>query len=138
MRFDGVTLEPNDPILKELEQKAGEPLSPEKVRADMRRLYASGRYRDIEVSSEPNGNGITLIYAGVARYYVGRVEIAGVKQERLASLLEYATQLEPGTIFKATAIPAAVEAVKASLAQNGYFQPVVNATTTTGRRWAAR
>jgi outer membrane protein assembly complex protein YaeT len=130
VRFDGVTFEPNDPILKELDQKAGEPLSPEKVRGDMRRLYGSGRYRDIEVSSEPNGNGITLIYAGVARYYIGRVEIAGVKQERLASLLEYATQLDPGTTFKSSAIPAAVQSVKDSLAQNGYFQPVVNATTT--------
>ena len=131
VRFDGVTFEPNDPLLKELEQKAGEPLSPEKVRDDLRRLYASGRYRDIEVSSEPNGNGITLIFAGVARYYVGRVEIAGVKQERLASLLEYATQLDPGTIFKSAAIPTATQAVKDSLAQNGYFQPVVKATTTT-------
>jgi len=111
VRFDGVTFAATDPIVKELEQKAGQPLAPEKVRADLRRLFASGRYRDIEVSSEPNGNGITLIYAGVARYYVGRVEIEGVKQERLASLLEYATQLEPGTIFKSEAMPAAVDAV---------------------------
>jgi len=130
VRFDGVTFAATDPIVKELEQKAGQPLAPEKVRADLRRLFASGRYRDIEVSSEPNGNGITLIYAGVARYYVGRVEIEGVKQERLASLLEYATQLEPGTIFKSEAMPAAVDAVKNSLAQNGYFQPVVKVTTT--------
>jgi len=131
VRFDGVTFEATDPIMKELQQKSGEPLAPEKVRADLRRLYASGRYRDIEVSAEPNGSGITLIYAGVARYYVGRVVIAGVKQDRLASLLEYATQLEPGTIYKDTAIPAAEDAVKVALSQNGYFQPVVKVTTTT-------
>ena len=129
VRFDGVTFEATDPILKELEQTAGQPLDPDKVRADLRRLYASGRYRDIEVSSEPNGSGITLIYAGVPRYYVGRVQINGVKQERLASLLEYATQLEPGTIYKTSAIPAAETAVKEALAQNGYFQPAVKVTT---------
>jgi len=130
VRFDGVTFAATDPLLKEMEQKAGQPLSPDKVRDDLRRLFASGRYRDIEVNSEPNGNGITLIYAGVARYYVGRIEIDGVKQERLASQLEYATQLEPGTIYKSTAVPAAVDAVKAALQQNGYFQADVKATTT--------
>jgi outer membrane protein insertion porin family len=130
VHFEGVEFEAKDPLLQELQQKAGEPLSPESVRADLRHLYASGRYRDIEVSSEPNGDGITLIYAGVARYYVGRVQIDGVKQERLASLLEYATQLEPGTIFKNEAIPAAVAAVKEALAQNGYLQPVIKESTT--------
>jgi outer membrane protein insertion porin family len=70
------------------------------------------------------------VYGGAARYYIGRVEIAGVQQERLASLLEYATQLDPGTIYKEGSIDAAVGAVKASLAQNGYYQPVVAVVTT--------
>ena len=39
------------------------------------------------------GDGVTLIFVGTPRYYVGRVTIAGVKNERLASLLEYATKL---------------------------------------------
>ena len=38
-------------------------------------MYASGRYRDISVSGETSANGLTLIYAGVPRYYVGRVEV---------------------------------------------------------------
>ena len=42
---------------------------------------------------------MTLIYVGTPRYFVGRVTIAGVKDERLASLLEYATKLQPGTEF---------------------------------------
>ena len=86
-------------------QKAGQPLDPNKVRADLRRLFASGRYRNIGVSGETTGNGLTLIYAGVPRYYVGRVEIDGVVQERLASLLEFATKLDPGTPFSEPQIP---------------------------------
>jgi len=130
LRFDGVKFSENDEIFSELQQKVGQPLDPEKVRDDLRRLFASGRYRDIEVSGEPSGDGLTLVYSGIPRYYVGRVEIAGVKQERLASLLEYATKLDPGTLYTEAAIPAAVQSLKESLSQNGYFEPTVSASTT--------
>jgi outer membrane protein assembly complex protein YaeT len=129
VRFEGVTFAENDAILSVLAQKAGQPLDPDKVRADLRRLFASGRYRDISVSGETTGNGLTLIYAGVPRYYVGRVEIDGVAQERLASLLEFATKLDPGTAFSESQIPAAIDGVKLSLQENGYFQAVIKTTT---------
>lgn len=122
VRFDGVPFDPTDPTLKHLTQVVGQPLDPEKVRADTRVLFATGRYRDIAIFGETSsGGGLTLVVAGIPRYYVGRVEIDGVKQERLASLLEFATKLEPGTAYTEAAIPAAVDGVKASLAQNGYF-----------------
>ncbi len=129
IRFEGVTFAPHDAIVTDLTQKAGEPLDPKKVRADIRRLYASGRYRDISVSGETSGNGLTLIYAGVPRYYVGRVEVNGVQQERLASLLEFATKLDPGTPFSEPQIPAALAGVRQSLEQNGYFESDVQVAT---------
>jgi outer membrane protein insertion porin family len=130
IRFEGVTFAPHDPIVTDLTQKAGEPLDPQKVRADIRRLYASGRYRDISVSGEANGNGLTLIYAGVPRYYVGRVQINGVQQERLASLLQFSTKLDPGTPFSEAEIPAGLAGVRQSLEQNGYFEADVKVATT--------
>ena len=129
MQFEGVTFSPKDAIFSELEQQAGEPLDPDKVRADLHRLFETGRYRDISVDSVPSANGITLVFAGDPRYFVGRVTIAGVKQERLASLLEFATRLDPGEAFTDAAIPTAVEAVKESLAESGFFVPTVSVTT---------
>jgi outer membrane protein insertion porin family len=129
LQFEGVDFGPNDAIVHQLLQQPGQPLDPDKVRADLRRLFASGRYRDISVSGVPTGNGLTLIYSGIARYYVGRVEIDGIAQERLASLLEFATKLDPGTPFSESQIPAAVDGVKQSMQQNGYFQGQVQATT---------
>ena len=80
VRFDGVTFSPNDPTLGRLTQAASQPLAPEKVRTDLRMLFATGRYRDIAVYGEPAGNGLTLVYAGIPRYYVGRVEIQCVNK----------------------------------------------------------
>jgi outer membrane protein assembly complex protein YaeT len=130
IRFEGVTFSANDAILSELEQKPGTPLDPAKVRNDLRRLFASGRYRDISVYGDPSGSGIALIFTGDPRYYIGRVTIAGVKEERLASLLEFATRLNPGEPFVDTALATAADAVKESLAENGYYQPIVEVSTT--------
>jgi outer membrane protein insertion porin family len=130
VHFEGVTFSSNDAIFSELKQKAGEPLDPDKVRADLRRLFATGRYRNISVDAVPSAKGLTLVFAGDPRYFIGRVTIAGVKQERLASLLEFATRLDPGEPFTDAAIPTAVEAVKESLAENGFFVPTVSVSTT--------
>ena len=98
--------------LQELAQKAGEPLDPDKVRASMRRLFASGRYRNIEVRGVREGGGVRLIFFGTAQYYVGRVTILGVKDDRLKSLLEFATKLDPGTAFSEAQIQAGIEGIR--------------------------
>jgi outer membrane protein insertion porin family len=128
-RFDGVTFEATNAIFAELQQKTGAPLDPDKVRTDLRRLFATGLYRNIAVYGETSGSALTLVFAGEPRFFVGRVTVTGVKSDRLSSLLEFSTKLDPGTAFTDPALPAAVDAVKDSLAQNGYFQPVVTETT---------
>lgn len=123
--FEGVTFDATDTLPKELTQKVGVPLDPEEVRASLRRLFASGRYRDISVRGIRQGDQVTLIFAGAARYYVGRVTIAGVKSERLTSLLEFATKLSPGTAFTDSQIPAGTVGIKEILQQQGYYEPTV-------------
>jgi outer membrane protein insertion porin family len=130
VKFEGVTFSSHDAIFSQLAQKAGAPLDPAKVRADLRRLFATGRYRNISVYAVSTGNTVTLVFAGDPRYYIGRVTIVGVKEERLASLLEFATRLDPGEPFVDSALATAADAVKESLAENGYYQPTVAVTTT--------
>ena len=129
--FQGVVFDAKDPLLAQLPQQAGQPLDPAKVTASIRRLFATGRYRDIRVDAEREGDGVALIYVGDARYYVGRIAIEGVKQERLASLLEYATELQPGREFTQSMIATATDGVRQSLASNGYFEATIAPKTTT-------
>lgn len=129
IRYEGVDFDKTDKLTSELTQKAGEPLDPEKVRQTTRRLFATGRYRNIAVRVDPAANDVTLIFAGIARFYVGRVLILGVKNDRLTSLLQYGTKLNPGTAFTDADATAGIDAVKLVLAQNGYYQPVVTVKT---------
>jgi outer membrane protein insertion porin family len=131
IEFEGVTFDATDKLPGQLAQKAGEPFDPQKVRDSTRRLFASGRYRDVEVRGVRQGDSVTLIFAGSPRYYVGRVTIAGVKSERLTSLLEYATKLSPGTGLTRTAVPDGAEGITQTLEQQGYYQPKVSAKTVT-------
>ncbi len=128
--FEGVTFDASDTLPAELSQKAGEPLDPQKVRESTRRLFASGRYRDIEVKGVRQGQGVTLIFAGVARFYMGRVTIEGVKNERLASVLEFATKLSPGRAFSESQLAAGTDGIEQLLQQNGYYEPKVSVKTT--------
>jgi outer membrane protein assembly complex protein YaeT len=130
IQFTGVTFERTDTLPGQLTQKAGEPLDPQKVRESTRRLFDSGRYRDITVRGIREGDSVTLIFAGVPRYYVGRVTINGVKSDRLTSLLEYATKLDPGTAYTDTSVSTGVEGIKDVLRSNGYYEPKVYAGTT--------
>ncbi len=129
IRFVGVKFAKDDPTITRLTQGVDQPLDPEKVRSDLTHLFNSGRYRNISLSAERTAGGLTLIYAGVPRFYVGRVQIGGVASERLASLLEFATKLDPGAPYTEMDLPAALDGVKESLAANGYYQPTVNLLT---------
>ena len=129
IEFQGVRFAPTDLLPGQLSQKAGEPLNPDKVRESTRRLFASGKYRDITVRGERHGNAVTLIFDGVPQYFIGRVSIKDVKSERLSSLLEFATKLDPGKPFSDALVPAGTEGVRLTLEQNGYYQPKIAADT---------
>jgi outer membrane protein assembly complex protein YaeT len=125
-----VSFDETDTLPTEITQHAGEPLDPEKVRSSTRRLFDSGRYRDITVRGIRQGEGMTLIFGGTPRFYVGRVTVVGVKSDRLTSLLTYATKLNAGMAYTDTSIPTGTEGIKEILTQQGYFEPKVFVGTT--------
>jgi outer membrane protein insertion porin family len=125
IEFEGVTYEAGDPLLEEIAQKAGQPLDPDKVRSSVRRLFATGRYRDVQVHGIREADGVVLTFSGAPQYYVGRVTILGVRNERLSSLLQFTTKLDPGTAFTESQIDVGTEGIKQTLEQNGYFEPKV-------------
>ncbi len=123
--YQGVEFDKTDRLAGELSQKTGEPLDPNKVRQTTRRLFSTGRYRDIEVRAQRTGEGVTLIFAGTPRYYVGRIQVAGIQEDRLASLVEYGSKLNPGAPFSSTDIQTSIDAVKEVLSTNGYYEPAI-------------
>ncbi len=129
IEFEGVDFSEGDPLANELGISAGDTLDPAKIRTATRRLFLTGMYRDLRIRSLSGANGTTLIFEGTPRYFIGRVRIQGVKVERLISLLQYATELQPGLPFTNSQVRAGAEGIKQTLAQNGYYAPVIRSAT---------
>ncbi len=128
IRFDGVREDLLKPLPSLLAQQAGTPLDPNKVRASLRSLYATGLYQTIEVAGVRAGDSVSIIFSGVPRLFIGRVNVAGVKDERLDAVLESAAQLQAGTAYSDNRAEQAEPALKATLENNGYYQGQIAST----------
>ena len=131
--FEGVSEALLAPLPGQLPQQAGVPLDPDKVRESLRRLYATGLYQTIEVAGVRAGNDVSIIFSGRPRLFVGRVNVNGVKDDRLASVLQAATQLQAGTAYLENKAALAETDVNASLQNNGYYRDQIAETTVIDR-----
>jgi outer membrane protein insertion porin family len=127
--FEGVNESLLTPLPSQLAQQAGAPLDPAKVRESLRTLYATGLYETIEVAGVRAGNNVSIIFTGNPRLFVGRVNVDGVKDDRLAAVLQSATQLQAGTAFSESKAASAEPDVSTALQNNGYYRGQIARTT---------
>src|SRR5690348_3942308 len=57
--------------------KRGQPLHIADVRAAIDRLFATGRYADIQVDAEPYQNGVIVRFLTKNSWFIGNVHVAG-------------------------------------------------------------
>jgi outer membrane protein assembly factor BamA len=125
VQFAGVPAERLAPLPRQLDLQAGQPLDPAKVRSSLRRLYATGLYKTVDIEGTRDGNTVSLIFHGSPQLFIGRVTVDGVKQENFGSLLEGQTKLNPGTPYTPQKLTRADKLVKDTLEANGYYQSTV-------------
>jgi outer membrane protein insertion porin family len=126
--YEGVREDLLKPLPTELAQQVGAPLDPSKVRESLRSLYATGLYTTIEVLGVRTGNDISIIFSGVPRLFLGRVNVQGVKDDRLDAVLDSATQLQSGTAYSESKAAAAQPEISAALQNNGFYRGQINQT----------
>ena len=131
MEFRGVESAVLDPLPTQLAQRVGSPLDPELVRQSLRRLFSTGLYQGIEVRGIRSADGIVLIFDGKPRYFIGVVEVSGVKSDRLTSQLVNATKLSPGMPFREEGVVNADRLLQQTLADAGYYESKISRTETT-------
>jgi len=122
MRFEGVSRDTLEPLPETVPQQPHTPLDPGKVRSSLRRLYATGLYRTIEVAGLKQQNGVVLIFRGTPTLFIGRISVKGVKNTRLSNQLSYSTRLRAGTPFTQSKLSRSTTVLQETLEENGYYQ----------------
>ncbi len=131
VQFEGVGASRLAPLPAELPVQVGKPLHSEDVRESLRQLYATGLYRGITVEGTRQGDRVTIIFKGTQTFFLGRVTVEGVKNDRLTSQLQRATRLNAGTQFNEAKLTQADKLLSQTLQENGFYQGTLVRTTTT-------
>jgi outer membrane protein assembly complex protein YaeT len=130
IRFEGVSAERLAPLSGHLAQAEGAPLSRENLKKSLRQLFSTGLFETIAVEGERGANGVDLIFRGTPRTFIGTVRVDGAKGATVNTQLERAGQLAPGARFTPAKLDQALEQMRATLARNGFYEPVITYTQT--------
>ncbi|HEY6445996.1 MAG TPA: POTRA domain-containing protein, partial [Acidobacteriaceae bacterium] len=125
IRFDGVKASMLGPLPAQLELQPDDTLTEDRVRASMRRLYDSGLYDTIQVEGLRSNGGVLVIFAGRPRLFIGRVQIFGIKDDRLQSRLVGSARLQPGTRYTQRKLDNSQTSIEQALTDNGFYQATV-------------
>jgi outer membrane protein assembly complex protein YaeT len=111
-----------DELHQILPLKMGQPLRMAVVRASIARLFATGRYADIQVDAEPYQGGVSIRFLTTNRWFIGAVHAGGsISSPPNAGQLENAAQLDLGAPFTDAKIAEAQAGQLHLLESNGLF-----------------
>ena len=128
--FEGVSADRLAPLPDHLAQAEGAPLTADNVKRSLRELYASGLYDAVEVEGSRQPGGVALIFAGTPRIFIGTVSVDGAVGATMNTQLQRASQLEAGTRLTQAKMLRAVDQMRTTLEENGYYEAAITQTTT--------
>ncbi|HTA42438.1 MAG TPA: POTRA domain-containing protein [Bryobacteraceae bacterium] len=119
-------LETND-LNEILPVKPGQPYDADTIRAAIERLYATGRYQDIQVDARPSDGGVAIRFITRNSWFTGKVAAdVDFAEPPNAGQIVNASRLQLGEPFDMDQVFAAVDNIRRLLVQNGYFDPVID------------
>ena len=107
-------------VRSKISEKVGEPLSEDKISADIRTIYKLGYFDDVKVEAEPLAEGIKLIYVLKEKPTILQVDFQGNKKYDDSKLKEKIT-VTPGSIADTVLIQDNAVRLKKFYEDEGYW-----------------
>jgi len=102
--------------------KRGQALRAADVRASINRLFATGRYADIQVDAEPYNGGVIIRFLTKNSWFIGNVHAVGkISSPPNNGQLENASQLDLGQPYTEAKLQQAIEGQRRLLLDNGLY-----------------
>ncbi len=106
--------------------KIGQPLHKEDLESAIDKLFATGRYDDIQTDVQPRGNGVAVRFLTKSKLFVGHVGTQGkVNSPPNRGQVVNAAQLSLGQPFDPKDLDPALKNIKDLLVRNGLFDATV-------------
>jgi outer membrane protein insertion porin family len=103
--------------------KTDEPLKIESVRASIDRLFATGRYADIQVDAKPYNDGVAITFITKNSWFIGSVRDEGnINSPPNANQLENAGNLNLGQPYTDAKLKEAVDEQRRIFESNGLYR----------------
>ncbi|MBK6459588.1 MAG: outer membrane protein assembly factor BamA [Myxococcales bacterium] len=116
-----------DDVMTYLRLRPGQAFRPELLSSDVRALWDSGFFDDIEVDLTRSDRGVSLRFLVRERPNVKAVEFEG-NSEIENDKLQEAVEVKPNTILSVPAVRRSVQKIKDAYAEKGYFLADVEST----------
>jgi outer membrane protein assembly complex protein YaeT len=107
--------------------KRNEPYTAAAVRTTIERLYATGRYQDIQVDATPAENGVALRFITTNSWFIGHVAVqSDLSTPPTPGQIVNTSRLDLGAPFDEAQVATAETNIRRLLMNNGYFTPEVS------------
>ncbi len=111
-------------ILIKLKTREGEPFSVEKTREDVKALYQTGFFEDVEVDARPFEGGVKLVYIVKEKPLVGRVLIKGNKKIKDKDIKKELKSF-PFSIYNENIVKENIDKIEQMYQAKGYYSTKV-------------
>src|SRR5262249_42285179 len=94
------------------------------------RMYASGRYEDIQVDAENRDNGVAVRFITRGTRFIGHVDVGGkINNPPSSGQMANAAELQPGSAFDPEAAQVGEKKILQLLESNGFYRAEVHSET---------
>ncbi|MDW8249151.1 MAG: outer membrane protein assembly factor BamA [Myxococcales bacterium] len=120
IQFLGLRRMVRDDQLARMQERPGQPFSPETLTRDVRELWNTGFFDDIEVDLERTDNGVILRFQVRERPSIKSIDFEGNSEIENDKLSE-AIDIKAGTVISYPALRKATQKIRDMYAEKGYF-----------------
>ncbi len=106
-----------------VDMRPGDPLTAANVRRAIQRLYATGRYDELQVDAILRDDRVTVTFFTKQNWFISRISVEGSADPPNREQLVGATKLELGSKYTEAKLADAIEGLRANLQANGFYAP---------------
>ncbi|OIO66728.1 MAG: outer membrane protein assembly factor BamA [Zetaproteobacteria bacterium CG1_02_49_23] len=110
-----------DAITLQIDTKVGDVLDRKKISNDVRRLYATGNFKDIQVEGTPGAEGVRVIYKVTENPLIADFKVTG-NSEITYKDMKRKLKLQSGVVFSDSRLRADISTIRKGYIKEGYYR----------------